>query len=1022
MAWKERNILGGSIVRIGGWLKWLTLCVAGLAVAPAAALDPAKTIAQYKHSRWLVEDGAPESISSFAQGADGYLWIGARDGLFRFDGIRFEHVATSLPGRSPSMVTALLAARDGSIWAGFETGGIARYSRGALVDTRVPNAQGYVMSLVQTADGAIWAQMGGGLPSRVRFAKGGWEALGESWNLPNEGNVDALAARDGSLWMTTIRSVFFLKPGSRRFQRLSVDLGGHAALSEDASGHIWLSDSRGSRAIAGGTTAGVAYPTPPFPRGARTFFDRDNVLWGATRSGSGIFRVRSPRPGGEPTLAQAAAKTETFGRFDGLTSQNTRNIFEDREGNIWIAHTGGLDRFRSASIINEPLLTQVPRWGEVLLGASDGSVYVGEAPGVYRILPGGHPHLVLSGAGESEAMCEGPDGAVWMIQAQRVVRFMEGRRTNLPRPASHQAIIDCAVDSNNVLWLTAAEGLYRRIGAGWSLHPMPENEDSSGNMPIIAKRDGSLLVYATARSLRRISFPRSTDLLLARAGALNGLRTIYEGPNAVLAGGSFGLARLDGDQARFLSSKQISILANVSGIVQTPAGETWLMTGRGIVRISTAALSYAFDKSRFPPHYEVFDYRDGIPAFNSRDGKRDAVRGGDGRIWFATTAGTVWIDPARLRRNNLPPPLAITALKAGGAIYRDPARLSLPAGTSTAEINYAALSLAVPERVEVRYRLEGADTDWIDPGMRRQAFYTNLGPGTYRFRVIAANNDGVWNRKGATLEFTIAPTFFQSNWFLLLCLIGVAMLAWLAYSIRVRQVTSRIRAGLEVRLAERERIARELHDTLLQTFQGLVLRFQAVAERIPADQPLRSVIDHTLDRADDALAEGRKRVLELRTVSGDLAEALVRSAEEYGGHGSIRFNLTIEGHPRALQPVARDEIEQVAAEAIRNAFLHARAREIEAALSYRANELRFDLRDDGIGLPANVMERGGREGHFGLVGMRERARRLGGMLTISSREKGGTEVALSVPARSAYADTRQRRRLASIFSAGGGGY
>jgi signal transduction histidine kinase len=282
--------------------------------------------------------------------------------------------------------------------------------------------------------------------------------------------------------------------------------------------------------------------------------------------------------------------------------------------------------------------------------------------------------------------------------------------------------------------------------------------------------------------------------------------------------------------------------------------------------------------------------------------------------------------------------------------------------------------------------------------------------------VIAANNDGVWNREGALLEFTIPPTFLQSNWFVLLCLLGFGALLWLAYSMRVRQVTAGVRARLMIRLAERERIARELHDTLLQSFQGLVLRFQAVAERIPGDLPLRGIVDQALDRADAALIEGRERVRELRAEGGDFAQALVDVAEELAADTTTRFNLTIEGQPRQLHPMVHDEVQRIGLEAIRNAFRHAQAREVEAVLTYRSGELRFGLRDDGAGLPADLAAGGERAGHYGLTGMRERAMRIGGTLTISSGKNAGTHIMLSIPGRAAYAVQPGRWRLTSFLA------
>lgn len=998
-------------MRLARGLKGSILC-AGLVVAQQAlALDPARRIAQYKHTRWTSEDGAPASVLSLAQRRDGYLWIGARDGLYRFDGISFERISVDRPHSDRIAVSSLMVARDGSVWVGYSAGGVEVYRGGRLRDAGVPNATAYVMGFAQTADGTVWAELGGVFPHLMRYRDGRWEAVAASWGLPREHPIDLIAARDGTLWLTTLQSVFFLRPGNRRFERMPARMVGHAALSEDASGRIWIADAAGARILTGETPTRFPYPTPPAPRAVQTFFDRDGNLWGMTGL-TGIFRVASPKVTGEASPGAAAAQVERFGERDRLTSDNTSAILEDREGNIWVGSSLGLDRFRAASVVVEPLLTTPAGWGDVLLGAADGSVYVGEADRFYRIRPGGSPEPLVSGAGEAEAVCEGPSGNVWMITAQSVFRFQNSRLTSLDRPASVGVMDDCAVDGSGTLWITASEGAFRQTGSGWQLQSIPGGEDRD-TTPMTAGRDGSLFVPATARSLMRIDYPRISNIVVARPRALRDLRTIYAGTDGLLLGGRFGLARLRDRRAEFVGANRVPAFASLTGIVQTPAGETWLMGSRGISRARTAELDRAFTNPRSPLAVRTFDTLDGLPGFNVRDGRRDAVRGGDGRLWFGTTAGTVWVDPARIARNLLPPPVAIAALRAGGTSYRDPVGVTLPRGTSAAEIDFAALSLSIPERVQVRYRLEGADADWVDPGMRRQAFYTNLGAGTYRFRVIAANDDGVWNRDGATLEFTIPPTFVQSNWFVLLGLLGVGALLWLAYSMRVRQLTSRARSDLMIRVTERERIARELHDTLLQSFQGLVLRFQAVAERIPTDQPLRPIVDQALDRADSALVEGRERVRELRAAGGDLAQALIDTAEQLAADSTTRFNLTVEGHPRELHPMVRDEVQHIGVEAIRNAFRHASAREVEAVLTYRARELRLELRDDGSGIPAGLAAGGGREGHYGLTGMRERAARIGGTLAISSRKDAGTEVRLSVPARTAYVVRPGRWRLSS---------
>jgi signal transduction histidine kinase len=306
--------------------------------------------------------------------------------------------------------------------------------------------------------------------------------------------------------------------------------------------------------------------------------------------------------------------------------------------------------------------------------------------------------------------------------------------------------------------------------------------------------------------------------------------------------------------------------------------------------------------------------------------------------------------------------------------------------------------------VGFRYRLEGVDQDWIDPGERRQAFYTRLAPGTYRFRVIASNDAGVWNETGARLTFSIAPTFLQSIWFKLLLALALVALAWGAYALRLRQETARLQGRYEARIAERERIARELHDTLLQGFQGLMLRFQAVANLLPTGGEARNALDTALDRGDAVLIEGRAGVRDLRSdrIEADLAQAVIKAAKRAIPEQSPRFELTVEGAPRALNPAVSEEVLSIAEEALRNVGRHARAQSVSAFLIYERRGLRLTVRDDGVGMDDTHLSGSAGADHFGLIGMRERANRIGARLTISSRSESGTDVALFVPASVAY--------------------
>jgi signal transduction histidine kinase len=380
-------------------------------------------------------------------------------------------------------------------------------------------------------------------------------------------------------------------------------------------------------------------------------------------------------------------------------------------------------------------------------------------------------------------------------------------------------------------------------------------------------------------------------------------------------------------------------------------------------------------------------------------------------LWFATTKGIAWLDPAKLQeyRNHLPPPVMISSVSSNGKTYVGSKDLTLPAHTEKLEIDYTALSLAVPERVLFRYMLDGVDKEWQDAGTRRQAFYNSLSPGRHTFRVIACNNDGVWNEAGAALDFTVAPAYYQTNWFRLLCVAILPLLLWGLYQSRLRRLAREFNMRLDERVTERTRIARELHDTLLQNVQGLILKIDAVAKRIPPSDPNRQEIEKTLDYADHVLAEGRDRVRNLRASTigfGELPKAFQRVVEESAPDRSSTFKTVVEGTVLELHPIIREETYSIGREALINCLTHSEARNIEVEIIYDSREFRLRVRDDGRGIDPEVLKKGGRSNHWGIPGMRERADRIGARLELWSRPGSGTEIELTVPAATAYRSPR----------------
>jgi signal transduction histidine kinase len=472
----------------------------------------------------------------------------------------------------------------------------------------------------------------------------------------------------------------------------------------------------------------------------------------------------------------------------------------------------------------------------------------------------------------------------------------------------------------------------------------------------------------------------------------------------VWVGGELGLAILVAGRFRPVLGKHGAEFRGTSGIVETPDGEVWLNGADGISRIPATEINRVLRDSTYQVQSERLDFRDGLEGSAEQIRPQPTVIAGtDDRLWFATTLSLAWLDPHAIPRNPLPPPLVIRRLTAGNTSYAVEPDLRLPVHTTALRIEYTALSLSMPERVHFRYQLVGTDTAWQDAGGRREAFYTNLSPGSYRFRVIAANEDGVWNRKGASLDFTIPPSLTQTRWFLGVWVAALAVLAWLAYLLRMRQVAGGLRVRYEAAMAERARIAQELHDTLLQGFTGITLQLRAI-ERMLTHRPQDSAkaLKTVLASADTALRDARHMIWDLRAVElegHDLPTALETAVRRATADSSVQLVFAVHGDHRPLPLAIEATALRVGREAVLNAVKHAAPRMVEVNLEYGPRSLTLRVEDDGSGIPSSALEVAAAGEHLGLAGMRDRAHRAGGKLEITSTLGQGTAVSMSLPIR-----------------------
>jgi len=992
-----------------------------LAACPSAfGLNPSLDINQYAHTSWLIRDGFTKgAIISIAQTPDGYLWLGTEFGVVRFDGVR------AVPWNPSGLRQGvkLVATLDGTLWIDTYPG-VASWKDGKL--TQYPKLDHVLFSsLIADREGKVWLGSSYPPPGRLcSIQKGEVQCYGEGGEL---GDYVACLLQDseGALWVGTSNGVVRWMPDSPKIHPLPAQPNGYAGLGVDGNGALLISTPKGIQRLVDGKLA-MAYPSPPRlqPFTAQQLLrDRDGGLWMAT--GRGLAHFHNGR-------------ADLFTQADGLSGDHSSAIFEDREGNIWVATSNGLDRFRDVDIpcysvaqgISNGFITSV-------LAARDGSVWIGTDDGlnrwdhgqvtIYRERHGsvrdGVQEIVGRGLPDRgvHSLFQDDLGRIW-ISDRRAVGFLEKDRF-VPVEGVPGGIVQSIVeDKAGDLWI-ATLGALSHVSSAKLLEQMPWSRVSPGKFgrPLVADRlNGGLWVGFFPDGVAHFDYGRIQASYEVAQGLGRGrvYRLRVDRDETLWASTDGGLSRVKDGRVVTLNSRNGLPCDSVQWSIEDEAGSLWLAMPCGLVRVALSEVYAWAAGKKTSVNTAVFDHSDGVRltvAPSSYNPQAD--RSPDGRIWFATKDGVGLIDPRWIRSNAVPPPVHIEQVKADGKTYDASRGLRLPPLVRDVSISYTALCLTAPEKVRFRYKLEGQDSSWKEVINDRQAQYTNLAPRNYRFHLMACNDSGVWNEAGDSLDFSIDPAYFQTAWFRVSCVAAFFASLWALYWYRLHQIAHQFNARLEERVNERTRIARELHDTLLQSFHGLLMRFQAVQNLLPGRvADARAVLQAAVDDAAQAITEARDAVHDLRSsavTENDLAKAIEAVGQELAVHekdangAAPAFSLEVEGTPQDLHPILRDEIYRIASEALRNVFHHARARRIEVEIRYDARLLRVRVRDDGIGFDTNVLQEG-RAGHYGLPGMRERAKSIGGQLEIWSERGAGTELELSVPASVAYRSQASR--------------
>jgi signal transduction histidine kinase/ligand-binding sensor domain-containing protein len=988
-----------------------------LACRLAHALDPNRKISQYAHSAWRMQDGYfPGFPMVMTQTTDGYIWIGTKAGILKFDGVRF--VPWSPPGedklRSPE-VHALRGTRDGSLWIGIANG-LWQWKNQRL--TSYPDlTSSLITDILEDDGGTVWV-------TRARLQDGSGQVceVGQGHSrcyillndASNYGLYDLAEDSHGNLWLGGSAAFVKWRPRSpvKETYRISGSVPNASSvhgLALGADGSVWIGIDMPGRGLGlehfvnGNLSSLKTEHWDSSSTGVnRLLRDSHGVLWAATFE-KGVYRIQ-------------IGVVDHFGSADGLTGDAVKTLFEDREGDIWAATTKGIDCFRDLAVatlsMQEGLGTQEVN---TVMASRDGTIWAGGARSL-DALKGGSITSFRTGKNlpgeEITSLLEDREGRLWVGIDHTMSVLKNGRFVPVKRPDGSPLgfVVGMAEDTEENIWAEATNKprALIRLRDFQVKEILPSQQMPAARKVSADPRGGIWLGLMNGDLARYRDGKLDTFQFLHREGAR--VSQVDAGADgSVLGATPFGLLGWRQGMRQILTVQNGLPCDGVNSFIRDNQGGMWLSLQCGLVRISSQDFQKWWGQPGIKLPLHVFDALDGVqPGLAPFQG---AARSPDGKLWFVNGSVLQVIDPAHLPYNSLPPPVHVEELQADAKRLQPNAHLELPALTRDLVIRYTALSYVAPQKVFFRYILEGQDKKWQDAGTHREAFYTNLGPGSYRFHVVACNNDGLWNETGAALDFSIAPAFYQTVWFKLLCLMAVAGILWLLYFLRMRQVAAGAQARLEERLEERERIARELHDTLLQGVQGIILRFQGIANQMANGDSTREMMEQVLDRADEVLLEGRQRVRNLRSEepSVELSEALALCAREFVPDRTVDVSVNAVGTPLVLNAIVREEAFRIGREALVNARQHSGASLIEAEIIYESANMHIRVRDNGCGIDS-VMLNGGRPGHWGISGMRERARKIGAQLNIWSSPRAGTEIELIIPANLAYRHSQSTRR------------
>jgi signal transduction histidine kinase/ligand-binding sensor domain-containing protein len=962
---------------------------------PARALDSKRISDDYIRTDFTVEDGLPDNVvNAIVQTENGLLWVGTQSGLASFNGRDFAAIDLSTAGSPPQgAVHGLLESSAGDLWVGTDAG-VVRIPRSAL-DQFSPSLVTFyhpgsgpsneVYELAESHDGVIWAGTSHGLyrrdsgkfeevipavsVSRIAVAANGhlllitdhgyieWDGhriirhpgLAASFGVHEDQIFEVFQDSTGTMWYCT-------NNGIRRSDELhqaqlepaSVVKTSVFRIYQDYQGKVWLATGVGLYRVDGNQL-----DTPAPAVHARCFHaSRDGELWIGT-NGNGLVHL-------------TRRVVRMFTQADGLPNDMVMTVLSAHDGRLWVGNNCGLAVFDGKHFTNyneKDGLINSCVW--TLAEDSKANLWIGSyGGGLFRFRDGHFVQYSIEQGLVSKVVLQivvAPDDSLWMATPNGISHMRDGviRNYTIADGLSSNQILSVHLDRSGALWAATQSGLDRLVGERFAPFPPDHAEDSPFSFGFAEDSLGNLYAAASPKGISLIANDRLT-----------------------------------------IANEDLKLLE----MAESPQHDLWFAGKNGIIRVQRDDLIHAVSGHEGPLDYRVFDRSDGLISVQCSAGAPNIALAASGKLWVATVKGLAVIDLAQVPRSTRRPKVFVGAITVGNRKQLAGPALVLPPGNHHVELHLEAVDLASPEKVRLQYRLDGVDAAWLDADASRTAVYTNIPVGAHSLHVRATDSNGVWDRAGGVYNITQRPYFYQTTWFQIVAVSALMLLLSAAYLVRVGQIVRQTRMRLEERLVERERIARELHDTLLQGVLSATMQLDVAEDRLPEDSPTKPLLRRVLQMMRQVVEEGRNTLRGLRTQdadSGDLAIAFARIRREFAVDEKIGYRVIAQTATRPLRAHIRDEVYRIGREAIVNAFIHANASFVEVEIEYVGRHFRMLVRDDGRGMDPQVLDVG-REGHWGLTGMRERSESIGASLRLRSRLGSGTEVELTIPATIAF--------------------